>query len=227
MSSTLRRDAPNDVNSPDSCPATTPRAKKRTLTNCEEDRRNLSARFNNLARGTDLENGGWVEVPKSEPQHFQLRLDGAHSPNQRPRSLSTPSPRELLAIWAKLHQQFFPGHEILAQYNLFWSTRPQKRVLASCDIIGKRVRVARELARPEYERYLSPLLYHEMCHAVIGREVETRNGARLWHGPQFRALEANHPDSSMLQAWITEGGWATAVRRDRAFAAASRRKNRK
>jgi hypothetical protein len=226
MSSAPRTDARTVANSSDSCPATTPRPKKGTLTYCDGDRQNLRSLFNDLARDKPLENGGWVEAPKSESQQFLPGSDGNHSLSQRRRRLSTPSPQELLVIWATLHQQYFPDHEILAEYNLSWSTRPQKRVLASCDIIGKRVRVARELARPEYGRYLPPLLYHEMCHAVIGREVETRNGARLWHGPRFRELESNHPDSLMLQAWITEGGWATAVRRDRAFAAASRRKNR-
>ena len=127
-------------------------------------------------------------------------------------------------IWYQLRLEYFPDHSELPLYRVLWSPRQQKRVLASCDMIGKRVRVARELARPEYESFLPPLLYHEMCHAVIGRDVERRNGARLWHGPQFKALEARHPGSALLQKWITEGGWATAVRRDRAFAAARRRK---
>jgi len=129
-------------------------------------------------------------------------------------------------IWYQLSMEYFPNHPELPLYRVFWSPRQQKRVLASCDMLGKRVRVARELARPEYESFLSPLLYHEMCHAVIGRDVERRNGARLWHGPQFKALEARHPGSAVLQQWIAEGGWATAVRRDRAFAAAQRRRQR-
>lgn len=126
-------------------------------------------------------------------------------------------------IWHQLLEQYFPERPDLSTYCVEWSSRKQKRVLASCDILGKRVRVARELARPEYLPLLSPLLYHEMCHAVIGREVETRNGARLWHGPQFKVLEARHPDSPLLQQWISAGGWATAVRRDRAFSAAHKR----
>jgi hypothetical protein len=136
----------------------------------------------------------------------------------------TLDPAPLERIWYQLLIEYFPDHPELPLYKVLWSPRQQKRVLASCDMLGKRVRVARELARPEYESFLPALLYHEMCHAVIGRDVERRNGARLWHGPQFKALEARHPGSALLQKWITEGGWATAVRRDRAFAAARRRK---
>lgn len=140
--------------------------------------------------------------------------------------IHAPDPAPLERLWEQLIVEYFPNHAELRWYRVSWSSRQQKRVLASCDVIGRRVRVARELARPEYESFLSPLLYHEMCHAAIGRDVERRSGVRLWHGPQFRVLEARHPGSVLLQEWITSGGWATAVRRDRAFAAAHKRKQR-
>lgn len=172
----------------------------------------------------------WYPTPRA---HTPLAANGVSSPFALP-LFNDESEAEtsdlfstiLTRIWHHLRVQYFPERADLSDYSVEWSSRKQKRVLASCDILGKRVRVARELARPEYLRFLSPLLYHEMCHAVIGREVETRNGARLWHGPQFKALEARHPDSLLLQQWITAGGWATAVRRDRAFTAAQQRKNR-
>jgi hypothetical protein len=54
-----------------------------------------------------------------------------------------------------------------------------------------------------------------MCHAALGKGVERKNGKRLWHGPEFRALEARHPKSAELDGWIKSGGWRRAVRSDR------------
>lgn len=123
---------------------------------------------------------------------------------------------ELTEIWRKLAVSFFPDLPELLHFNVTWSQRRQKRVLASITVDKKLVRVARELSHPDYKSYLEPLLYHEMCHAVVGNQVEVQGGKRLWHGPAFKSLEANHPGIISLQSWIKSGGWSQAIRRERA-----------
>lgn len=122
----------------------------------------------------------------------------------------------LFSIWAGLQKSFFNDRADLLDYEVLWSIRRQKRVLASISYKDKRVRVAKELNHPDYVNLLEPLLYHEMCHAVIGDQVERINGKRLWHGPKFKHLESLHPGSKALDSWIKTGGWARAIRRDRA-----------
>jgi hypothetical protein len=123
----------------------------------------------------------------------------------------------LHTLWKTLRSEFFPEHEQVDQYTVVWSSRPQKRVLASCNIRARRVVVARELFEPSASRWIAPVLYHEMCHAVIGEQVHrSRSGKRLWHGAQFRRLEARHPDIAALNVWISTGGWTMAVRSNRA-----------
>jgi hypothetical protein len=51
---------------------------------------------------------------------------------------------------------------------------------------------------------------------VIGEGVRTSGGRRQWHGREFRALEARHPDIEAMNVWIRSGGWAMAVRANRA-----------
>jgi hypothetical protein len=123
----------------------------------------------------------------------------------------------LHTLWKTLRSEFFPEHEQVDDYTVMWSSRPQKRVLASCNIRARRVVVARELFEPSASRWIAPVLYHEMCHAVIGEQVHrSRSGKRLWHGAQFRRLEARHPDIAALNVWISTGGWTMAVRSNRA-----------
>jgi hypothetical protein len=123
----------------------------------------------------------------------------------------------LFAVWQNLRQEFFPDHAHIDEYTVTWSSRPQKRVLASCNIRRRRIVVAQELFEPSAARWIAPVLYHEMCHAVIGEGVHlSQSGKRLWHGTQFRQLEARHPDIEAMNAWIATGGWAMAVRSHRA-----------
>jgi hypothetical protein len=124
----------------------------------------------------------------------------------------------LIAIWHGLARDFFPDRvEQINAYEVSWSSRPQKRVLASCNIRKRRIIVAQELFEPAATRWLAPVLYHEMCHAVIGEGVNlSQSGRRMWHGHQFRQLEARHPDIPAMNAWISSGGWAMAVRSHRA-----------
>lgn len=122
----------------------------------------------------------------------------------------------LFSIWSGLQRSFFTEKTDLLDYEILWSIRRQKRVLASITYKDKRVRVAKELNHPDYVHLLEPLLYHEMCHAVIGASVEKRNGKRLWHGSKFKQLERLHPRTKLLDQWIKTGGWLTAIRRDRA-----------
>jgi hypothetical protein len=68
------------------------------------------------------------------------------------------------------------------------------------------------------------VLYHELCHAVIGEGVHLSGGKRQWHGQQFRELEARHPDIEAMNYWIRSGGWAMAVRSNRARSAWTQRK---
>jgi len=123
----------------------------------------------------------------------------------------------LITVWRNLRAEFFPNQPEIDEYTVCWSSRPQKRVLASCNIRRKKVVVARELFQPSASRWIAAVLYHEMCHAVIGEGVHlSQNGKRLWHGKQFRQLEALHPDIKAMNTWISTGGWAMAVHSHRA-----------
>ena len=122
----------------------------------------------------------------------------------------------LLRLWLNLRAEFFPDYSHIDEYTVTWSSRPQKRVLASCNIRAKRIVVAKELFEPMASRWIAPVLYHEMCHAVIGEDVTlSSSGKRMWHGKEFRLLEMRHPDIPALNAWIATGGWAMAVRSNR------------
>lgn len=144
------------------------------------------------------------------------------------RVVSAPvSDPKLLSIWYQLRQQYFPSLPDLDSYTVAWSSRRQKRVLGSCHIQKKKVLVARELMPLECEIWLSPLLYHEMCHAALGANVERYKGKRAWHGPEFKALEARNSECEKLHAWISSGGWTKAVRSARARSAHASRSSQK
>ncbi|MCB0310094.1 MAG: SprT-like domain-containing protein [Bdellovibrionales bacterium] len=122
-----------------------------------------------------------------------------------------------------LRNSYFPERTDLDAYQVSWSKRRQKRTLASVNIEKKRVNVARELNDIRYAVWLEPLLYHEMCHAVLGEGVRRSNGGYAWHGPEFKSLEKRHPEIKSLDQWIKAGGWQRAVRSDRSRRAYQRR----
>lgn len=119
---------------------------------------------------------------------------------------------QLQAIWLKLAQEFFPLDFRLLEYQLVWSNRSQKRVLGSCNLTKKRVLIARSLDRPELKWALEALIYHEMCHAVVGIKKSGNGKRNRIHGQEFYALEALHPGIKQLDSWIKSGGWQKVVR---------------
>jgi hypothetical protein len=149
-------------------------------------------------------------------------------PSPRPRKRTVrarlkPSDPFLESVWRQLRAEYFPERGDLDDYTIRWSGRAQRRVLASCNIRRRQVLVAQELFEPAACQWISPVLFHELCHAVLGESVITPEGRRLWHGSAFRELEAKHPDIPALNLWIKSGGWAMAVRSHRARAAWKRR----
>ncbi len=128
------------------------------------------------------------------------------------RQISRDSDPMLLAIWLQVRQDFFPDRPDIDNVEILWSRRRQKRVLASVSIRQKKVRVARELDHPDHHQWLEPLLYHEMCHAILGENIPVRNRKRQWHGDEFKQLEQRHPQMNAFEHWIKQGGWAHAVR---------------
>jgi hypothetical protein len=74
------------------------------------------------------------------------------------------------------------------------------------------VLVARALDRPELEWALEALLYHEMCHAVVGIKKSSNGRRNKIHGREFYEIERRHPGIVLLDNWIKSGGWQTAVR---------------
>ena len=119
---------------------------------------------------------------------------------------------DLKNLWATLIQQYFPERTDLLSYTVKWSARRQKRTLGSCNITRSLVNMARELRHPEASEWIEAVLYHELCHAVLGKEVLSHCGRKAWHGAEFKELEARHPRSAELKAWITSGGWHRMVR---------------
>jgi hypothetical protein len=165
---------------------------------------------------------------------LQLMLFNFVAPRSRRRVVvhRPPLPRRsssdltLKNIWDDLVRRYFSDRLDLFDYSLEWSRRNQKRTLASCNIKRRRVVVARELDREELALWLEPLLYHELCHAVLGKSITSKDGRRAWHGREFRALERRHPGIAALDHWIKSGGWRSAVRSARARASAGSRAER-
>jgi hypothetical protein len=118
----------------------------------------------------------------------------------------------LQKTWRHLVNEFFPDNHDLHNYRVVWSRRIQTRCLASCNPEKKVVRVASTMKRDECRQYLEPLLYHELCHAVVG--IKIVNGRRKIHTKEFKNLERRHPGIPLLDQWINEGGWSSAVRKD-------------
>ena len=143
-------------------------------------------------------------------------LPPAKSPKRIRKQTRLVADPHLLAVWINLRRRWFPSRKDLDDYCVVWSSRAQKRTLASCSLHRKRVVVARELNYPEHECWLAPLVYHEMCHAVLGDSIAKRGEKTQWHGEDFRRLEECHPQIEPLNDWIRSGGWAKAVRSDRA-----------
>jgi hypothetical protein len=150
-----------------------------------------------------------------------------HQPVKRRKRATTPSrkhvPRksdpQLVSLWQDLQKSYFPERTDLLDYTVSWSTRRQKRVLASVHIRRKIVSVAQELRREDTKQWLPAILYHEMCHAFLGEEVPREGGKRAWHGSAFKALVAKHPETEPMERWMRSGGWHHVVRSERARAA--------
>ena len=149
-------------------------------------------------------------------KYFQLPIFGRTTRPVVRRTRSLASDPKLTQIWADLQQKYFPERNDILSYTIGWSTRRQRRTLGSCNFLRRRVKVAKEMQDPRAERWLAPLLYHEMCHAVLGEHVGKCGTKRAWHGPAFKKLEARHPDIEPMNEWIKSGGWLSAVRSDRA-----------
>ncbi len=66
----------------------------------------------------------------------------------------------------------------------------------------------------ECREHLPALLYHEMCHAVLGKP-EVVGGRRKIHTREFKELESRHPSISNLDRWIKQGGWFAVARAHR------------
>jgi hypothetical protein len=141
----------------------------------------------------------------------------------RPKPSSHQDDPDLKRLWNEIAVKWFPTRPDLFEYRVHWSVRSQKRTLASCNLNQRRVVVARELQPASLNTWLPALLYHEMCHAVIGFDIQKKDGKRLWHGKQFKNLEKQNPAVAELEKWIKQGGWATAVRSDRARRAYEKR----
>jgi len=115
-------------------------------------------------------------------------------------------------IWTNLAQQYFPQDYRLGEYRVCWSERSQKRVLGSCNLTKRRVLIARSLDRPELTWALEALIYHEMCHAVVGIKRSSNGKRNRIHGREFYELEQRHPGVKELDRWIKSGGWLKVVR---------------
>lgn len=137
----------------------------------------------------------------------------------RPRSVHRVSARRvendavmLKELWCKIRTSYFSERPDLDHYRVVWSSRKQKRTLAACFLETKTVRVAQELKHPDGQVWLEPILYHEMCHAYLGKCGMKRGERRCWHGKEFKALERRHPAITALDEWIRSGGWSNVVR---------------
>ena len=162
----------------------------------------------------------WELISNKPRKNNKSRQPQARQARTRQRK-SRNSDQELKTLWRQIRSEWFPDRPEIDNYYVGWSNRPQKRTLASCNIEYKRVVVARELNYEQHQKWLEPLLYHEMCHAILGY-VQKRN-YRSWHGKEFKQLEHQHPLMAEFDLWVKSGGWMTAVRSDRGKRAAKLR----
>lgn len=149
----------------------------------------------------------------------------ARMPSAVKRIRTFPDAPELKRIWTSLQYEYFPREPEIGLYTVCWSRRRQLRTLASCNSSRRRVNVARELNRPDCEKWLPPLLYHEMCHAVLANHAKASGCDISFHGREFKQLEKRHPMMREFNRWIRSGGWLHVVRSDRAKEAHARRKS--
>ncbi|MBN8547846.1 MAG: SprT-like domain-containing protein [Deltaproteobacteria bacterium] len=129
----------------------------------------------------------------------------------------------LYATWTELIALYYPDRRDLLSYQVSWARRRQKRTLGCCNLTKRKVSIAQELRCPDFAHWVEAVLYHELCHAVLGTEAIKRGGRRAWHGTEFKQLEARHPNSAALQDWMRNGGWLAAVRSARSRAAWAKR----
>ncbi len=121
---------------------------------------------------------------------------------------------ELSSLWRAIREHYFPDRPEIDSYRVIWSYRKHSFTLASCNVERRRVAVAHVMQLEDARPFLDPLLYHEMCHAVLGIPPKV-NGRRQIHGREFKELERRHPGIKALDAWIRAGGWRVAVRKSR------------
>jgi|GEM_PF-2279789 len=142
----------------------------------------------------------------------KFRVKNAFFPKAQRKIFDDP---DLKNLWLGLRAAWFTERVDLDQFTVRWSRRRQKRTLASCNIRLKRVMVAGELKNPALRCWLEPLLYHEMCHAVLDCNIERIGRRRAWHGGRFHELEGRHPQIKALNRWIKSGGWNRVVHENR------------
>ena len=140
----------------------------------------------------------------------QARQQPAQQLELIPREESVPFTTDLEILWERLSDRYFPDSAQLADYTVVWSNRRHRSCLASCNVERQRVIVARAMNIDTAKPFLEPLLYHEMCHAVLGKP-KVVGGRRIIHGRDFRELERRHPRIPQLDHWINSGGWFAAV----------------
>lgn len=116
-------------------------------------------------------------------------------------------------IWIELAKNYFPENPEVLDFRVCWSNRHQTNCLASVNLTKKVVRVAPAMKLNECQEYLSPLLYHEMCHIIVG--IKIVRGRRKMHTREFKSLERKNPEIQLLDNWIKLGGWKNAVRKSR------------
>ena len=119
---------------------------------------------------------------------------------------------ELESCWREIRQSYFPDRPDIDDYVVTWSGRRQTLTLASCNTERKIVRVSAFMKERDAIPYLEALLYHEMCHAVVG-PIKSRRGRRVIHGHDFKALEKQHSGIKALNLWIKRGGWNSLIRK--------------
>lgn len=148
---------------------------------------------------------------------FSWNRSAARQSKPRPitTSANKPDRSEILLLedtWRCLAAEFFPGNfDLLISYTVRWASRPQVTTLASCNVERRRVLVAPAMRMDVCKPHLPALLYHEMCHAVLGIP-EVVNGRRRVHTRDFRLLEARHPGIKSMDRWIKCGEWRAAAK---------------
>ncbi len=115
---------------------------------------------------------------------------------------------DLRLVFQRLNERYFQGKlDCLVRWGQMgtprWGSRTQRLILGSYLRQHNMIRIHPLLDHKRVpKQVVEAVMYHEMCHAVIGDE--SQGGRRVLHGPKFKKELARYPHNERADAWIND-----------------------